>query len=59
MPLNEYIDKYFNGNKAAFGRAFNRLPQNVTKLFKNCDQWLVIINSTSHQLVQVRSTRPL
>jgi len=57
MPLNQYINQYFNGNKAAFGRAFNRLPQNVNRLFKNQEQWLVIITDSNHSLVQVRSIR--
>jgi hypothetical protein len=57
MQLNQYINQYFDGNKAAFGRAFNRLPQNVTKLFNNPSQWLVIIEDKQHTLVQIRASR--
>lgn len=56
MNIKEYTDEYCEGNKAAFARAFNRLPQNVTKLFNEPDQWMVIIQEEVHLLVQVRGS---
>ena len=31
MSLQEYINQFFNGNKAEFGRACGVIPQQVTK----------------------------
>lgn len=31
MPLSEYINTHYGGNKAAFARACNVLPQQVAK----------------------------
>lgn len=59
MKLQKYVDVYFDGNKAAFGRAFGRLPQNITKLFNNSDQWMIVIGKSTHKLVQIRATKEI
>jgi len=57
MNVNEYLEIYCNGNKAAFARAFSRLPQNVTKIFNNPNQWFVVILEDEHLLTQIRAAR--
>ena len=56
MKLDKYIDKYFNGNKAKFARAFGRTPQHINLMFKKANQWMVLELGSSHCLVQVRTT---
>ncbi len=55
MDINKYTNKYCNNNKAEFARTFNRMPQNVTKLFKEPDKWMVVIDKNRHLLVQIRN----
>ncbi len=55
MDINSYLEYYCHGNKAEFARRFNRLPQNVTKLFNNPDKWLIHIDDNDHYLVQIRA----
>lgn len=59
MNIQDYTDFAFNGNKADFARAFNRLPQNVTKLFNEPDQWMIVLDGKEHYLVQIRGKRLL
>ncbi len=56
MNINKYTDKFCNGKKAEFARTFNRLPQNVSKLFNEPDKWMVVINKNEHILVQIRNS---
>ena len=57
MNIQEYTDKYCGGNKAEFARTFGRLPQNVTKLFNDPGQWMVIVTGLKDCLVQVRGVK--
>jgi len=57
MNIYEYNCKFFDGNKAAFARAFNRLPQNVSKMFNDPNQWMVVITEKKHLLVQIRGVQ--
>ena len=58
MKLLDYVNEYFNGNKAAFGRAFNKSPQHITKIFNDSDRWLIVIED-KHHLVQIKETRAI
>jgi len=59
IDIEKYLKEYCNGSKAEFARAFNRLPQNVTKLFNDPEKWLVVFekDNSVHLLVQVRGCR--
>lgn len=57
ISMAQYVELYFDGNKAAFGRAFGRTPQSVNKLFKTPDQWMILMGDDIHILAQIRATR--
>lgn len=39
LPLNEYIDLHFGGNKAAFARSIGTTRQHVNKMLNG--EWIV------------------
>jgi len=57
MKIEDYINMYYEGNRSAFGRDFNRSPQHMVKIMQKREQWLVVDQDDITYLLQIRSEK--